>query len=192
MTEAPKAVALAPVTEKKQFSKAEQLESMELALKQATEETHKKMLEAQKSEKTPEQMLSQSTTMMNLKVRHSQEEQELKDHIASEEKAHLKEITEMEQYQQSILKAEEDRKDEETAGKLHSEEMKLLQEEEAAKKAEAEEREQEFLQAQAVQETKAAAAKKSAAQANLARLKRKHELQRRNAEAKLKMLKIKQ
>ena len=150
------------------------------------------MLEAQKSEKTPEQMLSQSTTMMNLKVRHSQEEQELKDHIASEEKAHLKEITEMEQYQQSILKAEEDRKDEETAGKLHSEEMKLLQEEEAAKKAEAEEREQEFLQAQAVQETKAAAAKKSAAQANLARLKRKHELQRRNAEAKLKMLKIKQ
>ena len=104
---------------------------------------------------------------------------------------HLKEINEMEQYQQSIVKAEEDRKAEMEANKLHAEEMKLLQEEEAAKKAEAEEREQEFLQAQAAQETKAAAAKKAAAQANLARLKRKHELQRRNAEAKLKMLKIK-
>ena len=40
----------------------------------------------------------------------------------------------MEQYQQSILKAEEDRKNEEQAQKLHAEEMKLLQEEEAAKK----------------------------------------------------------
>jgi hypothetical protein len=43
--------------------------------------------------------------------------------------------------------------------------------------------EQEFLAAQAVQETKAAAAKKAAAKANLARLKRKHELSRRKAEA---------
>ena len=97
----------------------------------------------------------------------------------------------MELYQKSILQAEEDRKNEEQAQKLHAEEMKILQEEEAAKKAEADEREQEFLQAQAAQETKAAAAKKAAAQANLARLKRKHGLQRRNAEAKLKMLKIK-
>ena len=54
VTEAAKPQALAPATEKKKFSKAEQLESMELALKQATEETHKKMLEAQKTEKTPE------------------------------------------------------------------------------------------------------------------------------------------
>ena len=54
---------------------------------------------------------------------------------------HLKEINEMEQYQQSIVKAEEDRKAEMEANKLHAEEMKLLQEEEAAKKAEAEERE---------------------------------------------------
>ena len=164
---------------------------MELALKQATEETHKKMLEAQKTEKTPEQMLAQSSTMLSLKAKHAQEEKALKDQIAKEEAMHLKEINEMEQYQQSIVKAEEDRKSEMEAGKLHAEEMKLLQEEEAAKKAEAEEREQEFLQAQAAQETKAAAAKKAAAQANLARLKRKHELQRRNAEAKLKMLKIK-
>ena len=43
--------------------------------------------------------------------------------------------------------------------------------------------EQEFLAAQAVQETKAAAAKKAAAKANLARLKRKHELSRRKAES---------
>jgi hypothetical protein len=51
--------------------------------------------------------------------------------------------------------------------------------------------EQEFLAAQAVQETKAAAAKKAAAKANLARLKRKHELSRRKAEAQLQMLKVK-
>jgi len=50
---------------------------------------------------------------------------------------------------------------------------------------EAEKMEQEFLAAQAVQETKAAAAKKAAAKANLARLKRKHELSRRKAEAQL-------
>ena len=141
MTEAPKPQALAPAAEKKKFSKAEQLESMELALKQATEETHKKMLEAQKTEKTPEQMLAQSSTMLSLKSKHAQEEKALKDQIAQEEAMHLKEINEMEQYQQSIVKAEEDRKSEMEAGKLHAEEMKLLQEEEAAKKAEAEERE---------------------------------------------------
>ena len=39
MIEAPKPQALAPAAEKKKFSKAEQLESMELALKQATEES---------------------------------------------------------------------------------------------------------------------------------------------------------
>ena len=44
---------------------------MELALKQATEETHKKMLEAQKTEKTPEQMLAQSSTMLSLKSKHA-------------------------------------------------------------------------------------------------------------------------
>ena len=114
---------------------------MELALKQATEETHKKMLEAQKTEKTPEQMLAQSSTMLSLKSKHAQEEKALKVQIAQEEAMHLKEINEMEQYQQSIVKAEEDRKSEMEAGKLHAEEMKLLQEEEAAKKAEAEERE---------------------------------------------------
>ena len=126
-TEAPKPVALAPATEKKKFSKAEQLESMELALKQATEETHKKMLEAQKSEKTPEQMLAQSTTMQNLKNKHAAEEKALKEQIAKEEAQHLKEINEMEQYQKSIIKAEEDRKSEQEAQKLHAEEMKLLQ-----------------------------------------------------------------
>ena len=77
VTEAPKSIAQAAPTEKK-YSKAEQLESMELALKQATEETHKKMLEAQSSQKTPEQMLAQSSTMQGLKAKHAAEEQALK------------------------------------------------------------------------------------------------------------------
>jgi len=46
------------------------------------------------------------------------------------------------------------------------------------------------LEAQAKQEVKAAIAKRAAQKANIARIKRKHELQRRNAEAKLKMFKM--
>jgi hypothetical protein len=53
-----------------------------------------------------------------------------------------------------------------------------LQAEEAAQKCEAESKEQEFLAAQAIQEAKQAAARKAAAKANLARLKRRNELQR--------------
>ncbi len=51
----------------------------------------------------------------------------------------------MEQYQVTIIKSEADRKIEDEANKLHAGELKLLQEEEASKKAEAEDREQEFL-----------------------------------------------
>ena len=50
---------------------------------------------------------------------------------------------------------------------------------------EAEQKEQEYLAAAAIQETKQAAARKAAARANLARIKRKHELERRKAESKL-------
>ena len=106
------------------------------------------MLAAQKIEdntKNPEQMLAQSSYMQDLKAKHAREEKELKAQIASEEQNHLKEINEMEQYQVSIVKSEADRKIEDEATKLHSEELKLLQEEEASKKAEAEDREQEFL-----------------------------------------------
>jgi guanylate kinase len=102
---------------------------MELALKQATEETHKQMLAAQKIEentKSPEQLLAQSSTMQDLKAKHSREEQELKAQIASEEQNHLKEINEMEQYQTSIIKSEADRKVDDEATKLHAEELKLL------------------------------------------------------------------
>ena len=94
----------------------------------------------------------------------------------------------MQKYSDQINKAESDRKNEEALVQHRATELKLLQEEEAAKKAEAEAREQDFLQAQAAQETRAAQAKHAAAEANLARLKRSHELQRRNAEAKMKML----
>lgn len=55
---------------------------------------------------------------------------------------------------------------------------------------EAEQKEQEFLAAQAIQETKQAAARRAAAKANLARLKRRNELQRTQAEAQLKLLRI--
>jgi len=47
----------------------------------------------------------------------------------------------MEKYQGQIVKAEEDRKNEETLVAQRAEELKLLQEEEAAKKAEAEAKE---------------------------------------------------
>lgn len=82
----------------------------------------------------------------------------------------------MEKYSDQIIKTESERKGEETMVSQRAAELKLLQEEEAAKKAQAEATEQDFLQAQAAQETKAAQAKKAAAEANLARLKRSHEL----------------
>lgn len=85
-------------------------------------------------------------------------------------------MVQAEKYQKQIDKAEQDREMEEKLVAQRAEELKLLQEEEATKKANAEERENEFLQAQASQETRAAQAKKAAAQANLARLKRSHEL----------------
>jgi len=87
--------------------------------------------------------------------------------------------------EKKIAVAEKDRQNEEVLSKSRAEELKVLQEEEATQKLEAEKMEQEFLSAQAIQETKAAAAKKAAAKANLARLKRKHELSRRKAEAQL-------
>ena len=55
----------------------------------------------------------------------------------------------MEKYSDQINKAESDRKNEEALVQQRATELKLLQEEEAAKKAEAEAREQDFLQAQA-------------------------------------------
>lgn len=70
--------------------------------------------------------------------------------------------------------------------------MKELQEIEAEQRKDADKEEQEFLSAQAVQETKALAAKKAAQKAKIARMKRKHELQRHNAEAKLQLLKMEQ
>jgi hypothetical protein len=54
-----------------------------------------------------------------------------------------------EKYQNQIIKAEDGRKMEEKLVAQRAEELKLLQEEEATKKANAEERENEFLQAQA-------------------------------------------
>ena len=70
--------------------------------------------------------------------------------------------------------------------------MKELQEIEAEQRKDADREEQEFLSAQATQETKALGAKKAAQKAKIARLKRKHELQRHNAEAKLQLFKMEQ
>ena len=54
-----------------------------------------------------------------------------------------------EKYQNQIIKADDGRKMEEKLVAQRAEELKLLQEEEATKKANAEERENEFHQAQA-------------------------------------------
>ena len=70
--------------------------------------------------------------------------------------------------------------------------MKELQEIEAEQRKDADKEEQEFLSAQAIQETKALAAKKAAQKAKIARIKRKHELERHNAEAKLQLFKMQQ
>ena len=136
--------------------------------------------------------LVQSRAMTALQAKQKKEEEDLKAKIAHEELERQQELVQAEKYQNQIVKAEQDRKLEEKLVAQRAEELKLLQEEEAAKKANAEASENEFLQAQASQETRAAQAKKAAAQANLARLKRSHELQRRNAEAKMKMLQIQQ
>jgi len=70
--------------------------------------------------------------------------------------------------------------------------MKELQEIEAEQRKDADKEEQEFLSAQAIQETKALAAKKAAQKAKIARIKRKHEFERHNAEAKLQLFKMQQ
>jgi len=70
--------------------------------------------------------------------------------------------------------------------------MKELQEIEAEQRKDADKEEQEFLSAQAIQETKALAAKKAAQKAKISRIKRKHELERHNAEAKLQLFKMQQ
>lgn len=65
----------------------------------------------------------------------------MKKKIGDEEKSREQELTQMEKYQGQIVKAEEDRKNEETVVAQRAEELKLLQEEEASKKAEAEAKE---------------------------------------------------
>ena len=65
----------------------------------------------------------------------------MKKKIGDEEKSREQELTQMEKYQGQIVKAEEDRKNEETIVAQRAEELKLLQEEEASKKAEAEAKE---------------------------------------------------
>ena len=87
----------------------------------------------------------QSKAMTALQAKQKKEEEDLKAKIAHEELERQQELVQAEKYQTQIIKAEQDRKMEEKLVAQRAEELKLLQEEEATKKANAEERENEFL-----------------------------------------------
>ena len=146
------------------------------------------------STSTNKQSLVQSGAglMSQLAAKQKAELAQMTKVFAEEENMRMKELKDSINYEKEVGLAEEQRKQDEIVQKQEAEDLKLLQEEEAAKKQEAEIREQEFLMAQAVQEKKAATAKHAATRANLARLKRKDAIMKRNAEAKLKILKLQQ
>jgi hypothetical protein len=173
-------------------NKMKELEAMEQALAKATEEAHKQRLRlaGTSSDSLAQESTPKSPALMELKKKHDQQQKELLDKLEQEEKTRQAELRQNIELEKKIEQAEKERLEEEELQKKRQQELKRLQAEEAAQKAEAEQREQEFLAAQAVQEAKQAAARKAAAKANLARLKRRNELQRTQAEAQLKLLRI--
>jgi hypothetical protein len=171
-------------------NKMKELEAMEQALSQANEDAHKQILKLATTDSSAQDPSPKSPALMELKKKHEEQQKELLAKLEQEEKARQAELKQNIELEKKIEQAEKERLQEEELQKKRQQELKRLQAEEAAQKAEAEQREQEFLAAQAVQEAKQAAARKAAAKANLARLKRRNELQRTQAEAQLKLLRI--
>lgn len=92
--------------------------------------------------------------------------------------------------EKKIERAHADRLDQEKIVAQRTKELSLLNQEEHAYGLEAQQREQDFLAAQAIQDKKALEAKHAATKANLASLKRRDEIFKRNGESKMKLLKI--
>jgi len=173
-------------------NKIQELEAMESALAKAAEEAHKQRLTILSTGSLNQvNMSAQSQAVQSLRQKQDAQQKALLDKLEAEEKQRQDELKKNIDLEKKIEQAEKERQEEEQLTKRRQEELKRLQAEEAAQKAEAEQKEQEFLAAQAIQETKQAAARRAAAKANLARLKRRNELQRTQAEAQLKLLRIK-
>jgi hypothetical protein len=115
----------------------QELEAMEEALKKATEEAHNQRVALTggvdtKVDLMQSKSVSANKNLVNLKKKQEDQQNALLQQLEKEEKERQVELKKNQELEDKITQAEKERQEEEMLNKKRAEELKLLQQEEAA------------------------------------------------------------